>query len=379
MKQYQVAIVGGGASGLVLAAMLVQSGVQNIVVLDRNDRIGKKLSATGNGQGNVTNLHMGREYYFSSDPELVNSVLSSFTQEDTIRFFTSLGGYFFADERGRVYPASKQASSVTDLLRYYLAGKVEIRCSSRVVSVKNHIVVLESGELLSARFIVLCVGGKAAKQFGTDGSAYALATELGHSLTPLYPSLVQLKTDTSRTKTWKGIRVDGLLRYESVSMRGDIIFTDYGISGDAVFRLSPYLAGKQSATIHLTFLPDADQETLFSLLKQKCVPEGELLCGILNNQIGRSLVKYGKTAEGIVALMRDFPISVSGTLGFSYAQVTKGGIPMNEVTACLESKMAENLFFCGEILDVDGACGGYNLQWAFSSAAAVAKEIVCRR
>lgn len=278
-----------------------------------------------------------------------------------------------------MYPASKQASSVTDLLRYYLAGKVEIRCSSRVISVKNHIVVLESGESLSARFIVLCVGGKAAKQFGTDGSAYALATELGHSLTPLYPSLVQLKTDTSRTKTWKGIRVDGLLRYESVSMRGDIIFTDYGISGDAVFRLSPYLAGKQSVTLHLTFLPDADQETLVSLLKQKCAPEGELLCGILNNQIGRSLVKYGKTAEGIVALMRDFPISVLGTLGFSYAQVTKGGIPMNEVTACLESKMAENLFFCGEVLDVDGACGGYNLQWAFSSAAAVAKEIVCRR
>lgn len=378
MKQYQVAIIGGGASGLALATMLSRQGCRDILVLDRNDRMGKKLSATGNGQGNVTNLHMDETHYFSSDLKKVGHILRQFDEQAAIRFLTSLGGLFLADERGRVYPASRQASSVTDLFRYYLDGRVELRTNARVVSIANHTVRLETGERIQARYIVCCVGGKAAKQFGTDGTSYALAQELGHSLTPLYPALVQLKTDTARTKTWRGIRVDGVLHYGKIAVRGDVIFTEYGISGDAVFRMSSYLAGKKAATLSLEFLPEVPQEQILSLLRQKNVPSGEQLCGIVNNQIGRSLVRLGQTPEQMVSLLKGFELSVSGTLDFSYAQVTRGGIPMQEVTDALESQLEKDVFFCGEVLDVDGLCGGYNLQWAFASAAAVAREIVCR-
>ena len=381
MKHYKIAIIGGGASGLVLALLLHRKGISDFVLLEKNDRLGRKLSATGNGQGNLTNRFMGKEHYFSSDLSLVEEVLSSFNERDTVALFASLGALLLPDERGRVYPSSRQASSATDLLRYALQrANVECRLSSpvRSLSKASSFLIETDKDRLCADCVVLCTGGKAAPQFGTDGTAYNLAKAFGHTLTELYPSLVQCKAEMGEKKCLKGIRVDANLSYLDHTVRGDVIFTDYGLSGDAVFRLSPYFAGKGAVDLFLELLPDVEEESLLSLVKGKAVPKEEAFCGILNNQIGRLLLKSAGSVEGAVKLCKRIPFRVTGTLGFAYAQVTKGGIPMNEVTKSLESKKIRGLFFCGEILDVDGECGGYNLQWAFSSAHRVAEEL-CRR
>jgi predicted Rossmann fold flavoprotein len=235
---------------------------------------------------------------------------------------------------------------------------------------------------------VLCTGGKVAKNFGTDGSAYALAIALGHSVTALYPSLVQLKTDTDYVKQLKGIRVFSRVKAivngkEVASETGDVIFTDYGVSGDVIFRLSAFVSDKTTGDVMLEIdlLPDISEQKLREVLQQKSelnhIPSGEILCGILNNQVGRVVVKRAKSesVDALVEQVKRFKLKVTGTLGYDYAQVTKGGVPLGEVDDTLQSKSCRGLYLAGEILDVDGRCGGYNLQWAFTSASIIADAI----
>lgn len=397
-KKIKTAIIGGGASGLILAASLTQKG-EDILVLERNDRVGKKLSATGNGQGNITNLAVTQTEYFSSSPAggaRAHTIINDFDDKSLSVFFERLGVPLIADERGREYPAGRQASALTDALRFYIAEKgVRVQTNARVNAIKKQgekwEITAESG-VFEAETVVLCTGGKAAKNFGTDGSAYALATALGHTVTPLTPSLVQLKTDTVHTKTLKGIRAAdaGLTavwtekgKTQKTELTGDIIFTDYGVSGDAVFRISAFITDKLSSavTLYIDFLPNFTEERLFTLLTEKRktfkeLPQNELLGGVLNNQIGRAVLKRANgDIKEAVKLVKAFPLQVTGTLGFDYAQVTKGGIPLNEADGNLQSKYAKGLYFAGEILDIDGQCGGFNLQWAYSSARTVAKAI----
>ena len=239
---------------------------------------------------------------------------------------------------------------------------------------------------------MLCGGGKAAKNFGTDGNAYALATKLGHSVTALYPSLVQLKTDTAHTKTLKGIRItDGGLSFmrngEEITLHGDIIFTDYGISGDAVFRASSYLTEKRAegTELFLDFLPTVSEEKIEKTLREKrktypSLNEQELLFGIVNNQVGRAVMRRANgDIRKAASLVKRFPLTLQGSLGFDYAQVTKGGIPLQETDVHFQSKFARGLYFAGEILDVDGQCGGFNLHFAYASAAAVAEDLLAKQ
>lgn len=406
MEQISTAIIGGGAAGLFLATAL--RGADNIVIFERNDRVGRKLSATGNGQGNVTNLGATSAEYFSSEKEgraIAEKIVRTYSDKELTGFFEGLGVLLSADERGRVYPASRQASALTDALRFTPEVTGKTLLSTRVLDIEKtdggFILHAEAGEekrtvRYFAERVVLCTGGKAAKNFGTDGTAYALAEKFGHTVTKLYPSLVQLKTDTVHTKTLKGIRVsDGRLTAKTGgkerALRGDIIFTDYGVSGDAVFRLSAFIADELSdgkTELSIDFLPDMDQERILAALLQKRaafpeLPDGELLFGIVNNQIGRAVMKR---AEGNLTraaeLVKAFPLKVTGSLGFDYAQVTKGGIPLSETDENLQSRLVKGLYFAGEILDVDGQCGGFNLQWAYASArtvaAAIARKKGCR-
>lgn len=390
-KRYSVAVIGGGASGLMCAAFLAKYGAKDVVVLERNDRVGKKLSATGNGQGNITNRNMNIGHYFTDSPDKAEKILSAFDEKATVSFLEELGGLFECDERGRVYPASRQASSVVDLLRGYLAfNGVEIKLGffAKELSYKNCFSIGGDNETVFADTVVLCGGGKAQKNFGSDGNAYSLARSFGHTLTKLYPSLVQMKTDTEPIKTLRGLRVDARLT-ASVNgrilgqSRGDVLFTEYGISGNAAFCLSPYLADQERAEISVEFLPDVDREKLQQTIANKMqrrrdIEKTELLGCILNNQIGRSVAKRASSfsAEAFVSAIKDFRLQYRGTLGFDYAQATKGGIPLTETDDLLQSKRRKGLYFCGEILNVDGECGGYNLQWAFSSAYAAARGIL---
>ena len=398
----KTAIVGGGASGLMLAALLAENG-DNILVLERGERVGRKLSATGNGQGNITNLAVTETEYFSSVPtgaERARALLSAFDHRALTAFFERLGVLLLPDERGRVYPAGRQASALTDALRFYLADAgVRTAANACVVAIEKR----DRGFYLTAKTergtqgyeaenVVLCTGGKAAKNFGTDGSAYVLATKLGHTVTPLTPSLVQLKTDTAHTKTLKGIRAaDAELtahwtekgEKKATSLQGDVIFTDYGVSGDAVFRISAFVTDKteKGVTLTIDFLPAFTEEKIYATLTEKrrtfpSLAQTELLGGIVNNQIGRAVMKRaGGDIREAALLVKAFPLRVTGTLGFDYAQVTKGGVPLAVVDENLQSKLVKGLYFAGEILDIDGQCGGFNLQWAYSSACAVARAI----
>lgn len=392
MKEFNVAIIGGGASALALAAFLSARSVKGVAVLERGDRVGKKLSATGNGQGNITNAAMSKEHYFSDEIDKAWRIIESFDEKALVAFLEGLGGLFLTDGAGRVYPASKQASSVTDLLRGYVDGKVTLITGFKAERVKKSgsgfSVRSADGEEIFARRVVVACGGKAQKNFGTDGNFYEAIKALGHTVTPLYPSLVQIKTETAHIKTLKGIRADAVVTAvkngkKLGSSRGDLIFTEYGISGNAVFYLSPRVTGLEGVTVSVEFLPDVEKSRLTELIAAKQarrpdIERRELLSCFLNNQIGRAIMKRvkGNSAAEIASAVKNFTLPVTGTLGFDYAQVTKGGIPLSEVTGKLESKAVKGLYFTGEILNVDGECGGYNLQWAFSSAHAVAEALV---
>ena len=402
MKKIKTIIVGGGAAGLVAAVRLGERKGHSVLLIERNDRLGRKLSATGNGQGNITNINMSEEHYNPSARSAVRSVLARFGKDDLLQFFTKLGGLFVADTEGRVYPASRQAASVTDLLRFALERlAVAVRLGENVLSAEKRgdtfIVQTDKGEYCCESLILAC-GGKAAPHFGTDGSGYALAKQFGHSVTELVPSLVQLKTEQPPIRGLKGTRCECSVRLlckggEVCRAAGDVIFTDYGISGNAVFKVSP--RWKECDSVSIDFLPDIDSRALLTLLRDKAenfpdMRAEDLLRCIVNSAVGRCILRYcavepataaKNTADKIPAFVRaikEFKIRLIGSLGFDYAQVTKGGLPLCELDENLMSKKVKNLYLVGELTDVDGACGGYNLQWAFSSAsiaaAAGAKE-----
>ncbi len=398
MMNYDITIIGGGAAGLACAAYLAQSEKNiKILLVDAGERFGKKLAATGNGQGNISNVDMSVKHFHGGNCALVEKIACADAYAGG-KLFDCL---FTADANGRIYPAGKQASALVDNLLFKLknSGNVQLVSGCTVKAVEKvadgfSVVcdplkdgALEGGSCVS-KYVVFCTGGKAQKQFKTDGSAYSLATHLGHTLTALYPSLVQIKTDTQHIKTLKGIRADcvvsAICNGKTVAKsRGDVIFTEYGVSGNAVFSVSSYITDKQGVTLNIEFLPDFSREEIFanvSARKKFGCPDGELLSGTLHNQIGRAIIKRAGSvsAEKIAQTLKNFTLKVTGNLGFDYAQVTKGGIKMDEVSEELESKLVKNAFFAGEILDVDGDCGGYNLQWAFTSGQAVAEAILKR-
>lgn len=365
----KICVIGGGAAGMAVSVMLARRGF-SVALLERGERLGRKLSASGNGQGNVTNLRMGEECYFSDDKKKVARILSRFTAEDAVAFLESMGGIFLPDARGRVYPASKQASAVTDLFRREIARyNVDVCFAAQVQSLAydGGFEAKWAGGQMRADAVVLAAGGKAAKNFGTDGTAYALAEGFGHTVTPLSPALVQLRCDPAGVRGLKGVRVDAKLTLfregrQVYATRGDVLFTESGLSGDAVFRASSY-ARKGDVAV-LDFLPDVSEERV-----RAAAERGGLLC-IVHSAIGRMV-----SSKGDEGLVKRFPLTVTGTLGFDYAQVTRGGIPLGETDEDLMSIKRKGLYFAGEILNVDGVCGGYNLHWAFASAHAVAEGI----
>lgn len=372
----KTAIIGGGASGMTCAVLLSRAG-KRVTLYERGARLGRKLAATGNGQGNVTNVRMGAEHYFSDDQNKVADILARFGADRTIAFLESMGGIFLPDSRGRVYPASRQASAVTDLFRRELERSgAEVRLSSPVVSVSRNLeVITEHGKDKYDR-VILAAGGKAAPNFGTDGGAYAIARAFGHTVTDLKPALVQLRTSPKEVRGLKGIRADArlvVLRGTRTAFegRGDVLFTESGLSGDVVFRASSY--AREGDVLSVDFLPDVPSERLRGLKTAD-----DLLC-VVNNGLARALDKrMRESGVPLSSLVKGLTFVVTGTLGFEYAQVTKGGIPLGETDDALMSRKRENLYFAGEIVNVDGECGGYNLQWAFASAAAVT-EGICRR
>ncbi len=385
MQKFDVAIIGGGASGLACAVGLKQYEPSiSVVVIEAGERLGKKLAATGNGQGNLSNADMdARHFHGSGAPLAAKLCLSS--EFNPLSLFDCL---FSTDKLGRIYPAGKQASALSDcLIRKINKAGVNVISSTKVTAVnKGFTLTLSDGGKVAADYVVLAAGGKAQKQFNTDGDGYVLAESTGHKITPLSPSLVQLKCDTRYIKNLKGIRAEcGVSVTDKsgkllVKTEGDVIFTDYGVSGNAVFYASAYCAGTEGNTLSLEFLPGVPQAEIERDVLRKAeqgYPEGELLAGTLHNQLGRAVIRRCGSADAgkIAALVKNFTLKIEGSLGFDYAQVTKGGVEASQVKDTLESRILPRLYIVGETLDVDGDCGGYNLSWAFASGMRAAKSI----
>lgn len=381
--RYDIAIIGGGASGLACAAYLLERKNLNIAIIDSGDRLAKKLAATGNGQGNISNIHMDENHYFGSCACFSKQIACN-SPYDGSTLFDCL---FENDEKGRIYPTGRQASALSDCL-IKKTQKAQVFLGVKVVDIqKGFVLTLSDNKKIEADYVVFCVGGKAQKQFKTDGTSYSLVQKFGHKITQLYPSLVQLKTDTKYTKTLKGIRTECNAtalsnNQELMTVKGDVIFTEYGISGNAIFSLSPYITGKENCTIRLEFLPNIEKSIIANNIEKRKkldYQQSELLSGTLHNTLGRAIIARAIAEnQNIAHLVKNFTLPIIGTLGFDYAQVTRGGISADGVSELLESKYINNLFFAGEVLDIDGDCGGYNLQWAFTSGMFVAKNILKR-
>lgn len=403
-KIYKVVIVGGGAAGLLCAARLVDGDTplsgKDVVILEKCDRTGKKLIATGNGRGNLFNVNFGEEFYHG-EIKFIRAFVKNFKEKNPPYFLEKLG-IPLAEEDGKIYPASFQANAVSDVLRSFLEYKgVRTETSAEVCNVSDcsgYFSVKTATEEYRAQKLVLAFGGSVAKQFGTDGKSFALAKQLGHSVTELYPSLVQLKTELTHIRGLKGlkenVRIEAFSGGTSIGTSdGELLFTEYGVSGNAVFKISSCVTDKSGVTLKVELAPRFSYEKIYELLEYrselKYIHYNELLIGVVNKRIGEAVIKranvqtlYDNEKTRAVALkkicdtLKNYKINVTGNLGFDYAQVTKGGVKTSETDEkTYESKKAKGAYIVGETLDTDGDCGGYNLSFAFTTGIAAADDI----
>ena len=389
-----VGIIGAGASGMAAALAAAKNENVTVVLLERQARVGRKLLATGNGRCNLTNTKADRQGYHGEDPGFSKRAIDSFTPQDTIEWFSQMGLYTVQESSGRVYPYSDQANSVVDVLRLALAREnVELKTGFEVTKIRKtqEGFTVESAQdsVFCHKLIVAC-GGLAGTKLGGSMSGYKLLGKLGHRSTRLRPTLVQLRCGWEGVVSLKGVRANchvqilhnGAVYNESV---GEIQFTEYGLSGPVIFEVSRDVCYEKGTwTAKLDLLPQWTEEKLRQELenrRQWNVPMEELLTGILHNRLGRVLTRLAgvkgknEAAElseeelsAVCACVKGFEMELTEPLGMDSAQVTAGGVITADFDpATLESKLIAGLYACGEVLDVDGDCGGYNLQWAWSS------------
>ncbi len=391
-----VIVIGGGASGIMAALTAAEDKNNRVVILERQQRLGRKLLATGNGRCNLTNTGAAGKNYHGECPDFALPALEKFPPEAALEFFHRLGLLTVTEPGGRVYPLSDSANSVLDLLRFALARRgVELKtaCPARELrrDGDGYTVITDEGSV-HADFLIVACGGAAGAKLGGVMDGYELLKALGHRRTKLFPALVQLVTDSDYPRALKGVRAQGkisLMRGQALLAEGhgEIQFTDSGLSGPGIFDISRTASTcGEGADIHMDFLPGLNRDEVLSLLREKrgAYPDlesAELFTGMLHNRLGRMLVKYSgvgaQTPLGsltdaelgrAVSACRDFTLRLKGTESFDSAQVTAGGIKTGGFDPqTLESWFMPRLFVCGELLDIDGDCGGYNLQWAWAS------------
>lgn len=397
MEKRSVCIVGGGASGLTAAVMAARAGAQ-VTLLEHNEKPGRKLLATGNGKCNLTNVRQEPSCYRSASRDRAWEILREFSLSDTLRFFSEIGVYT-KNKKGGLYPASMQASSVLELLeaeaRYQ---KVKIKCQEHVKSIeKTH-----SGEFLvhtstwsyPAQAVILACGSRASSIQGADGSGYELASSLGHTLRKPLPALVPLKGKGNYFSKWAGVRVEGRISLQAdgeifYTEEGELQLTEYGISGIPVFQISGpavrLIEEGIPVTVLLDFIPDFDRKGLEVFLrkrKEQCPykSQKELLVGLLPSRLIQVLAKKDQSLEELALAIKEFPVKITGPKSFEQAQVCQGGVRLEEIhPKTMESLLTPGIYLAGELLDVDGICGGYNLQWAWTTGALAGKSAACSR
>ena len=390
----RIGIIGGGASGMAAALSAAENTENHVILMERQARLGKKLSATGNGRCNLTNLGAMDGGYHGEDPDFILPAMEAYTVENNLEWFRHLGLYTVAEDSGRVYPYSDQAGSVLDVLRFALnQPNISVASGYEVERIRK----TEQGFLITARMetlhvdrLIIACGGLAGTKLGGSMFGYRFLRGFGHHCTKLRPALVQIKTDWPGISALKGVRAncqvtvlkDGQVFAESL---GEMQFTEIGFSGPVMYEVSRDVCQEKGQWIcRMDFLPDMDLDTLkreLSRRRERTMTAGDIFAGILHSRLGKVIIKHADLTENQpVSSLTDqdihnaawtakhFEAGLTEPLGMDSAQVTAGGILTEEFNAhTMESKLVPGLYACGEVLDIDGDCGGYNLQWAWSS------------
>ncbi len=377
-----IGIIGAGASGMAAALAAAENPNAQIILLERQSRVGRKLAATGNGRCNLTNLQAASNGYHGEDAAFAVPALESFSPGQTLEWFHSLGLFTVAEPSGRVYPYSDQANSVVDVLRFALnRPNITLKTAFEVEKITKQndgFAVYGNGETYSCHKLIIACGGLAGTKLGGSLSGYKLLSKLGHRSTRLRPALVQLKSSWGGVAALKGVRTHchvQILQGDKLHSEstGELQFTEYGLSGPVIFEVSRDVCldgGRWTAK--LDFLPDITDESLYAELlrrRETNLPGEELLTGILHNRLGKTLLRAsGGEVGAICKAVKEFEVELTEPLGMDSAQATAGGVKTDGFDPySMESRYVPGLYACGEVLDIDGDCGGYNLQWAWSS------------
>ena len=390
-------IVGAGASGLIASITAARSGLK-VTLLEQNSKTGKKILVSGNGKCNIDNRYISLNRFHSQNSSFIEEALEDYPFDVVEKFFTSIGLELVEGKEGKMFPLSLQASSVVALLEYEAENLgVHIVCDCAVTSIskKEDTFTLEtSQDTKQCKELLITSGSPAAPQLGGSNSGYAFATKMGHTLIPRHPSLVQLCSEESWVKACAGVKVAGVAKLYAngeyiTEKKGDLLFTNYGISGLAILDLSrevsTRLASFDYCELSLDLMPQQSKEKLINLLIQRLDKESEKpidlwLQGVLNKKLINILLEQSKCKaklekelnrkeiNKLVHSIKNLKLSINDTKGFKGAEVATGGIDTREIDSqTMESKLVQNLYFAGEILDVDGDRGGFNFHFAWVS------------
>ena len=406
---FDFAVIGGGAAGLSAAISFHNSEPQKtVIILERLDRIGKKILATGNGRCKLSNIDISLEKYTSTSPAILVKMISKMPTSATLDFFSQLGLFCRADVDGRIYPYCNQASVVLDVMRsYILEANIPVLCSVNISSLSKapncFTIYIENQEAIYAKSVLISTGGCATPNLGSNGSGFSYSRMFQHSTIPLYPCLVPIESNTI-DKSVKGVRTHCKVSMYKGNTRifddiGEVQFIEGGISGIPIFQLSRFFETPSKSneyTIFMDFFPEITLEALRQELTIRWKRGYDkllinFLAGMLNNRLALFLLKHlcslsqrhariSDLSESDILFitkgLKQFPIFPSRHLAWNKAQATKGGIPLTEINPeTCESLICPNLYFAGEILDVVGECGGYNLHWAWNTGILVGKAI----
>ena len=385
----KILIIGGGAAGMAAALTASERPETDVLLVERQARMGRKLLSTGNGRCNLTNRVLSAENYHGLAPDFCRPALAQFSPEETIGWFASMGLLTVTEPGGRVYPFSDSANSVADVLRLHLEQRenvtIETGCEITLLRRSKGVFFAQAGDrTFSAERIIVCAGGAAGAKLGGTELGYRLLAGFGHKRTKLAPSLVQLRTEPGFVRALKGVRCQARVDDGRQVLTGEVQFTDYGVSGPVIFSLSRDVSVEGCRALTIDFLPQLDRKALAGLLRQRQtalpeLPASELLTGMLHNRLGRMLLREAGVSpeqpcggvtqlDRLCNILKAFRLEVTGTMGMEQAQVTAGGIRTAEFDPdTMESRLCPGLYAAGEVLDIDGDCGGYNLQWAWAS------------
>ena len=393
----RIAVIGGGAAGIMAAITAAKNGA-DVTLMEATSRIGNKILMTGNGKCNFANLHLDKTCYYCKDIQFLDHIFEIFSPQDSVAFFESIG-MLSKEKGGYLYPLGEQASIVLDVLRLELdrSGVCVMNQAkvNRLLKENDKFVLeLESGNSFLFDKVIVATGGRSYPKTGSDGNGYKLAKKMGHTIFPTVPALVQLVGNDNFYKSIAGVRSEGCVSVivdgnEVRRERGEIQFTDYGISGIPVFQVSRIAAyglfENRTVEIHADVLPDYNTHELTELiLKRIAIYKNatleDFMCGLCNKKIGQYAIKYAgyKATELVhehnnaellkmVLGLKKIIFHITDTKGYDTAQVTAGGVLIEELDHNLQSGKCKNLYFIGEMVDIDGICGGYNLHWAFAS------------